>query len=359
MTSKILHGPPIGCVTSGGTESILTAVRAHLVCYGKQRGISCPEIICGSTAHCSLNKACDILGIRLVTIQLDYDDGHSYELKADKVRKHITCNTIMIFASAPAFPHGTIDPMDNLSALAMQYDIGLHVDACLGGFVLPFCDHKMVPQIFDFRLPGVTSMSADTHKYGHATKGTSVVVFRFLKLRHAAYFPCSNWSGGLYITPTLAGSRPGSLIGCAWAALVSIGETGYKEQARFIVDGARRIADAIKTIPGLKLMTLNPTIVVAFSSDEFNIYRVKDALSKMGWILNPLQSPPALNICVTENIAVDAFIHDLRAAVSRVKAEGLVQKASGTASIYNAVMTLPSSVAEYAMCRFTDASLSP
>lgn len=130
MASGFLHGPRIGSVTSGGTESIISAVRAHLICYGKRRGISSPEIICGSTAHCSLNKACSMLGIRLVCI--DCDDGHSYELKAKHVKKYITCNTVMIFSSAPNFPQGTVDPIEDLSKLAMQYDIGLHVDACLG-----------------------------------------------------------------------------------------------------------------------------------------------------------------------------------------------------------------------------------
>ena len=357
MTANLLRGRPIGCVTSGGTESILLAVRAHLIYYGKRRGISCPEIICADSAHCSLNKACNLLNIRLRCI--DCDDRHLYELTANRVRSYITCNTIMIFASAPSFPQGTIDPIDDLSALAMQYDIGLHVDACLGGFILPFCDGDIAPRIFDFRLSGVTSMSADTHKYGHATKGTSVIIFKSLELQHASYFPYSRWSGGLYVTPTVAGSRPGALIACAWAALVSIGEAGYKRRARLIVEASRRIADAIRSINGLKLMTPDPTIVVCFGSDEFNIYRLKDALSKMGWSLNPLQLPPALNICVTENIAVDELVRDLRAAVDEVKAEDSMQMVKGTATIYDAARILPSCVVENAMCRFIDASLVP
>ncbi len=236
MTAKILNlnGAPSGCVTSGGTESILNAVRAHVKLYGKQRSIPRPEIICGSTAHCALNKACEVLGVRLVFINCD--EENSYELKAAAVKKHITCNTIMIFASAPTFPHGVVDPIDELSTIAKQYDIGLHVDACLGGFVLPFCQGEMAPRAFDFRLPGVTSMSSDTHKYGHATKGTSVVLFKSSELQHASYFAYSKWSGGLYITPTVAGSRPGALIACAWAALVSIGHSGYQQRAIVIVE---------------------------------------------------------------------------------------------------------------------------
>ena len=357
MTARILNGAPIGCVTSGGTESILTAVRAHVELFGKQRGIACPEIICGSTAHCALNKACEVLNVRLLCI--DCDDDNSYELKAAAVEKQITCNTIMIFASAPSFPHGIIDPIDDLSALAKQYDIGLHVDACLGGFILPFCQEDIVPRAFDFRLPGVTSMSADTHKYGHATKGTSVVLFKSSDLQHASYFSYSHWSGGLYITPTFAGSRPGALIACAWAALVSIGESGYQQRAQVIVEAARRIADAIKSIDGLKLMTQNPTIVVCFTSDVFNIYRLKDAMSKIGWSLNPLQQPAAVNICVTENLDVDDLLRDLRAAVDEVKASIPQQKIGGTEMIYKTIRMLPPAAVEFAMHRFTDASLAP
>ena len=265
----------------------------------------------------------------------------------------------MIFASAPSFPHGIIDPIDDLSALAKQYDIGLHIDACLGGFILPFCQGDIVPRAFDFRLPGVTSMSADTHKYGHATKGTSVVLFKSSDLQHASYFSYSHWSGGLYITPTFAGSRPGALIACAWAALVSIGESCYQQRAQVIVEAARRIADAIKSIDGLKLMTQNPTIVVCFTSDVFNIYRLKDAMSKIGWSLNPLQQPAAVNICVTENLDVDDLLRDLRAAVDEVKASIPQQKIGGTEMIYKTIRMLPPAAVEFAMHRFTDASLAP
>jgi sphinganine-1-phosphate aldolase len=357
MTARILNGKPFGCVTSGGTESILTAVRAHVELYGKQRGITCPEIICSSTAHCSLDKACEILNVRLVRINCDSDN--SYELKAATVQKHITCNTIMIFASAPSFPTGLIDPIDELSTLTKKYDLGLHVDACLGGFILPFCGGDIAPRAFDFLLPGVTSMSADTHKYGHATKGTSVVLFKSSDLQHASYFAFPRWSGGLYITPTVAGSRPGGLIACAWAALVSIGESGYQQRARVIVEAARSIADAIKSIDGLKLMTSNPTIVVCFTSDVFNIYRLKDTMSKMGWSLNPLQQPAALNICVTENLDVDEFLQDLIAAVVEVKASVSEQKKADTEMIYNTIGMLPPAAVEFAMHRFTDASLAP
>mmetsp|Transcript_25944 Transcript_25944/g.49208 ORF Transcript_25944/g.49208 Transcript_25944/m.49208 type:complete len:588 (+) Transcript_25944:237-2000(+) len=337
MTANILNAPPtssssgLGCVTSGGTESIFTAVRAHLELYGKRRGILNPEIICGSTAHCALNKACEVLNIRLVCI--DCNDGQTYELKAKQVRKYVTSNTIMIFASAPSWPQGVIDPIDELSKLAIQFDIGLHVDACLGGFVLPFCDYHIVPQICDFRLLGVTSISADTHKYGYATKGTSVVIFRSLALQHASYFTYSRWSGGLYVTPAIAGSRPGSLIVCAWAALVSIGGSGYRTHATSIVNTARKTADTIRSIRGLKLLTPSPTMIVAFGSDKLNIYRIKDVMSSLGWSLNPLQNPAGLNICVTENFVHQDFLKSLIAAVDQVRTETQVAVTKGTSGI--------------------------
>jgi hypothetical protein len=174
MTANLLNGPPIGCMTSGGTESIILAIRAHLNYYGKRRGIQHAEIICGSTAHAALNKACDMFGIRLVVIDCSGESSF-YQLSPSKVRRHVTINTIMIYASAPCYPQGVVDPIEDLSDIAQEFDIGLHVDACLGGFILPF---MVDPPVFDFRNKGVTSISADTHKYGFASKGTSVVVFR-------------------------------------------------------------------------------------------------------------------------------------------------------------------------------------
>lgn len=180
MTANLLNGGDqnvVGTMTSGGTESIIMAVRAHLEYYGNKRGIEYPCIISSTTAHAGLNKGCEMFGISL--IQIDCGDKDGYVLKAAKVRKCMTSNVIMIYSSAPCFPQGVIDPIEELSDLALEYDVGLHVDACLGGFVLPFAKmlNYEIPN-FDFGCAGVTSMSADTHKYGYASKGTSVVLYR-------------------------------------------------------------------------------------------------------------------------------------------------------------------------------------
>lgn len=188
MTANLLNGNDtnvVGTTTSGGTESIIMAVRAHLKVYGEERGITHPEIICGTTAHAGLDKACEMFGIRLTKISC-VDEEH-FRLNSKKVETKISSNVIMIYSSAPCYPQGVIDPIQKLSTLANKYDIGLHVDACLGGFVLPFArmlaketNHKDKYNIppFDFDCPGVTSMSVDTHKYGYASKGTSVVLYR-------------------------------------------------------------------------------------------------------------------------------------------------------------------------------------
>lgn len=180
MTSNLLNGGDtnvVGSMTSGGTESIIMAVRAHLKFYGKKRGIASPEIISGDTAHAGLNKACEMFGIRL--IQVPCNEDTNYRIDAKEVEKRMSMNVIMIYSSAPSYPQGVIDPIGPLSDIAVKYGIGLHVDACLGGFVLPFA--RMMDYgipIFDFEWPGVTSISADTHKYGYASKGTSVILYR-------------------------------------------------------------------------------------------------------------------------------------------------------------------------------------
>ena len=192
MTSNLLHNTSqVGCLSSGGTESIILAIRAHLYYYAKRRNIVHPELICGSTAHAAVNKACEMFGIRQVVVDCNKEETN-FRLLPVQVERRITSNTIMIYASAPTYPQGTIDPIAQLSEIAYRYDIGLHVDACLGGFVLPFC--KDAP-VFDFRNRGVTSMSADTHKYGYASKGTSVVLYRTKELRHGQYFTYPHWTG--------------------------------------------------------------------------------------------------------------------------------------------------------------------
>lgn len=363
MAASILHAPQPakGCITSGGTESIISAIRASLNYYGKKRGIVHPELVCGTSAHASVDKACEIMGIRQVRIDCSQGD---YRLSPAKVKAAVTSNTIMIFASAPTYPQGVIDPVEELSRIAQRYDIGLHVDACLGGFVLGFWDKAPV---FDFRVKGVTSMSIDTHKFGYCAKGTSVVVFRDKKLRHALYFTFANWSGGVYATPTLAGSRSGALDVCAWASIMSLGRDGYKERANQIVTAAKIMAQAVEETPGVTLLNKNPSMVVCFGSDELDIYKVGKRMKKKGWSLNELQNPTCMHICVTVIVAqkAEVFAQDFKECVKeeRLATKGAVQKKKATAGVYGLSGGIPEEVKvhglNHILKEFLDVALSP
>jgi glutamate/tyrosine decarboxylase-like PLP-dependent enzyme len=369
MTANLLNGNDsnvVGSTTSGGSESIVMAVRAHLNIYGKYRGITRPEIICGDTAHPSLEKACDMFNIRLSKIECD--ESSNYKLDPVKVERYMTSNVIMIYASAPSFPQGVIDPIEALSDIAIKYDVGLHVDACLGGFVLPFArmlGSYDIPK-FNFECPGVTSMSADTHKYGYASKGTSVVLYRNSRLRRAQYFYFSKWKGGLYVTPTIAGSRPGALLACAWASMVTIGEEGYKARVKLILDTVAKIAHAVCKIEGLYILgTNNPqAMIVCFGSkdDNVDIYSVANSMTKKGWSLNTLQKPACLHLCVTMKTTknYERFVIDLNEAVESIRYETIKEgkkKLSGSAAIYGMAGSMPAAPVNELLKLYTDVSL--
>ena len=309
-----------GVVSRGGTESILLAIKTYRDWARDKKGITEPEMIVPSTAHAAFDKAAHYFNIKMVRIPVDAD------CRADvaATREAITGNTVVIVGSAPSFPHGTIDPIEELSELAREAGVGFHTDGCLGGFLLPWAERLGydVPP-FDFRLPGVTSMSADTHKYGYAAKGTSVVLYRGPELRHYQYYVTTDWPGGLYLTPTFAGSRPGALSAEAWAAMVAMGEQGYLESTRRILETAAVIKEGIEEIPELDVLG-DPLWVIAFASKTLDIYAIMDCMTGRNWNLNGLQLPPAVHICVTlrhtQPGVAEQFIDDLRSAVATVQA---------------------------------------
>ncbi len=232
------EAPVVGAVSSGGTESILLAMKAYRDFARERRGIAEPQIVAPVTAHAAFDKAAKFFDMALVRVGVDADFKADLAAMADAV----TDRTAVLVGSAPSFPHGVIDPIPALAALAAGRGAGCHVDACLGGFIVPWAQRLGYPvPPFDFRLPGVTSMSADTHKYGYAAKGSSVVLYRGKELRQFQFYTVTDWPGGLYLSPTFAGSRPGALSAECWAALVSIGERGYLDAARRILETGARI----------------------------------------------------------------------------------------------------------------------
>ncbi len=331
MTASMLHGDPAVCgvVTFGGTESLINPMLVYRDRGRKEKRITSPNVIVPVTAHVALEKAAHLLDIELIRAPLRDD----WRADVDWIRSRVDENTVALVGSAPNYAHGMIDPIEELGALALEHDLGLHVDACLGGFILPWGEKLGLPiPRFDFRVPGVTSISADTHKYGYALKGTSVLLYRNSDLRKYQYFNYPDWPGGIYLSPGLSGSRSGGLVAATWAAMVSLGEQGYLDIARGIFDTAARIRDGIRTIPELEVIG-EPTFLVAFKSPGLNVYHVNDALIAKGWRLNALQLPPALHFCVTRpNTApgvADAFVADLREAVEYAKHPPAAEPKSG------------------------------
>lgn len=357
MTARMLGaeaagGTVCGTVTSGGTESLLLAMKTYRDWARATKGITAPEAVVPVSAHAAFDKAAQYFGIKLIRTPLD----ESFRADVRAVREAITPNTVVIAGSAPGYPHGVIDPISELAELAAAHGIGCHVDACLGGFVLPWAERLGYPvPPFDFRLNGVTSISADTHKYGYGAKGTSVILYRSRELLHYQYFTAADWPGGLYFSPTIAGSRPGALSAAAWAAMLSMGEEGYLDATRRILEAAGRLKEGIRRIPGLKILG-DPLWVIAVAADDLNIYQVMEEMAGRGWRLNGLHRPPAFHIAVTLRHTapgvVDRFLADLQAAAEHVRANPSRQ--TGMAPIYGMAASAPPELVRQVLTGFID-----
>lgn len=307
---------PVGLVTSGGTGSILHAIVAYRDHARANRGIASPNVIKPETAHPAFSKACHLFGVeeRIAPV-----DPVSTKVDLDWVRDHTDANTVALIGSACNYGYGTIDDIGALSDLALERGIGLHVDGCLGGFILPWGQQLGydIP-IFDFRLPGVTSISADTHKYGYGLKGTSVILFRDPALRRAQYFLVPEWSGGKYHSPGIDGSRSVGLLAATWASMVSMGRDGYLRYAKDVFETAFKMQDVVRSHPELRIMG-DPTFCFSFTSDVFDIYHVSDAMRPKGWRFNGQQYPNAIHMAVTrpqtQPGVVEAFESELAEAV--------------------------------------------
>lgn len=337
MVLKLFNAPEGACGTSasGGTESLLLTCLAAREKAFRERGVTEPEIIAPNTIHAAFDKASYYFKMKLVKAPLD---PTTFQVDLKAVKKLITKNTVLLAGSAPNFPHGIIDDIEGLSKLALKHKIPLHVDACLGSFIVPFMNEAgfEIPP-FDFRVPGVTSISCDTHKYGFAPKGSSIIMYRDNKMRNYQYFVTADWTGGLYASPTLAGSRPGALMAGCWATLTAIGHDGYLKSCKDIVSTTRKLKKAIDEDIGDLYVLGNPKCsVVSFASDTINIYDLADILSKKGWHLNALQKPAAIHLASTRLTisAIDDLIADIKAAVKELVNKGSGPASSDTAALY-------------------------
>jgi len=344
MAQNLFHGGDnaCGCVTTGGTESIILACKTYRDLARDTKGVEVGEILAPGTAHAAFDKAADLLGIRIKHVPVD-EVSRRVDVRA--MKRMITRNTIMLVGSAPQFPHGSIDDIEAIAELGLKYNIPVHVDACLGGFLLAFMeDAGFNVRPFDFRVKGVTSISADTHKYGYAPKGSSVVLYSNTSLRYYQYFCYPDWPGGIYGTPTITGSRAGGIVAACWAAMKHIGHDGYVQATKEIIETTRRITEAVRKVPGLKIIGIPEVSVLAFDSDDFNIYGLSDAMKSRGWALNALQFPACVHLCVTRchtkpGIA-EKFISDVTEITATLMADPGSSPA-GSAAIYGMAASIP------------------
>jgi len=321
MGLGLLHGPKDACgnITSGGSESILMAVktcRDQAAAAG--RDVRDAEILVPHSAHLAFDKAAHYLGLKMVRVPVAED------LRADvpAMAAAVTERTLMLVGSAPCFPYGVIDPIEDLSRLAEQHDLWLHVDACVGGYFAPFARMNGTPvPAFDFELPGVSSISADLHKYGYAAKGASTIFHRTEAQRAFQIFESEDWPAGHMTTPTAAGTRPGGAIAGAWAVMNYLGVEGYCAKARMVTETRERLMREIAAMPGMRTFGDPQLGLFSYGSDEVNILAVFGQMLKRGWFSGIVTDPPAIQLMLSPAHAevVEPYLADLRDSVAAVR----------------------------------------
>jgi len=315
----------VGNFSSGGTESIILAVKAARDCYReKSPEIKQPEMILPTTAHAAFHKAAHYLDVKVVSVAVD---PQTFKVSAEKVKQAVTENTIMLVGSAPSYSQGVIDPIAELSDIAMEKDLWLHTDACMGGFLLPYFKRlgEPVPD-FDFSVPGVSSISMDLHKYAYSPKGASLVLYRNKDLRRHQIFACSSWIGYTIINNAVQSSKSGGPMAAAWAVLNYVGDEGYLEIARKKLVAVKKIAAGIEAIDGIRLLAQPQMSLVAFTSDSINVFHIIDEMNARGWYIQPAlsfdNSPAHIHLSISaSNVGwEDELLKDLTECVQTAAA---------------------------------------
>jgi glutamate/tyrosine decarboxylase-like PLP-dependent enzyme len=321
-TADLLHGPEAaGFLTSGGTESILMAVKAARERARAERGVAAPEMVVAESAHAAFHKAAHYFGVRLHKVKVRPDWRADVAAMAERVGP----STVLVVGSAPQYPQGVIDPIPELAELAASVGASLHVDACMGGFVLPFMERlgRALPP-WDFRVPGVTTISADLHKLGYAPKGVSVILHRDKALRQYQTFVFDDWLGGFYASPSMQGSRAGLPMACAWAVMRHLGSEGYERLTALAIEARERMVAGVRAIPGLAVLGEPEAHLVAIAAapgSALDVFAVGDALARRGWFLDRQKPPDTLHATVSAGNApvMGAFLRDLEASAAEVR----------------------------------------
>ncbi|MBW3668221.1 MAG: aminotransferase class V-fold PLP-dependent enzyme [Actinobacteria bacterium] len=322
ICAELFHAPPTaaGFMTSGGTESILMAVKAARERGKAERGITDPHMVLPASAHAAFHKGAHYFGVRTTTVPVAPD----WRADVDAMADALTDDTVLVVGSAPQYPQGVIDPIPELAALAAEAGASCHVDACMGGFVLPFMERLGSPMApWDFRVPGVTTISADLHKLGYVPKGASVILHRTKELRRYQTFVFDGWLGGLYASPAMQGTRPALPMACAWAVLHRLGMEGYLRLTRATIDAAERIRAGIAGIDGLAVLGRPDAHMHAITASDpaTDVFAVGDALGEGGWYHDKQSPPPSLHATVSAGNApvVEEYLADLRACTDTAR----------------------------------------
>ncbi len=325
IARDILHGDEqvVGNFTSGGTESIICAVKAARDFARAERGIGDPEILLPETAHASFQKAAHYLGLRTVVVPVD---PATFKADPETLRRAITPNTVMMVGSAISYAHGVVDPIPEMGALAEETDTWLHVDGCMGGFMLHFLQRIGVDiPDYDFRVPGVRSISMDYHKYAFAAKGASVVLYRNKDFRRHQMYACSNWTGYTVINPTVQSTKSAGPVAAAWAILQHFGDAGYLEIARKVWAMTEKIVAGVAAIPELRILGRPQMNMLSFASDEVSVFHVADEMKERGWFVQPQlaygSSPENIHLSINPNSErwADDLVRDLAECVEKAR----------------------------------------
>lgn len=340
----------VGNLTSGGTESIFMALKAARD-WARQTypEIKSPEMVVPVSAHPAWNKTAHYLDIKIVMTPIQDD----FRADINAMKNAITENTIILGGTAVTYPHGMVDPIEEIAALAQKHDLWLHVDACLGGLMLPFLKRlgHDIPA-YDFSVPGVISLSADVHKYAYAPKGVSAIMYRNRDLRKFQIFAYADWPGGVYATPCLAGGRHGGNIAAAWAVIHYLGEEGLLALAKKAMEATAILVDGINAIPQLYVLGSPDATVFGFAGNDINIYELAVKMAEHGWHIDSQQLPPSLHMTVSpvHLAAADKFLNELRRVIPEVPRANS-SDLSERAAMYAMLSTMPdrSMAAEFAV----------
>lgn len=327
--AALLGGGPstVGSVTSGGTESCMLAVHAA---RAARPDVARPRVVLASTAHAAFHKAAHYFDIETVTVPVV---PGAFTADPDAMAAAIDDRTVLVVVSAPSYAHGVVDPVAPIAAAAAERGVRCHVDACIGGWVLPYFRALGVPvPDFDLSVPGVTSLSVDLHKYAYCPKGTSVLLHADAALRRSQFFASAAWPGYTMLNSTLQSTRSGGPLAAAWAVLNHIGDDGYRALAARVLSAVRAVRSGIAEIDGLHTLgdPLSTLLAVEATGDDFDVFTVADEMTELGWYLQPQfgfeSSPPNLHLTVTaaNHGAEDLLLTDLATAVATAKRSGPV-----------------------------------